>query len=259
MTAPIRVLIADDERPARSLLTALLATQSDVVLVGEATDGQDALEKIVALRPDLALLDLQMPQLDGMEVVRLLDREQMPLVAFVTAWDQHALEAFELNAIDYVLKPVEGGRLRETLNRAQERLEKRELRDEATDSVRRVAEGLASSSDTPLRWIPVRRKDETRLVAVADVSSIIADGELLHLYTLDRTRLTITYRLKDLEARLESADWIRLGRGTLARVSSIERLVAMPGGTFVARMKTGQELSVSRLQSKVLRDRLLKL
>lgn len=259
MTAPLRVLIADDERPARSLLAALLVSYKDVVLVGEAVDGQDALEQIDALRPDLALLDLQMPQLDGLELVRMLDRDQMPLVAFVTAWDQHALEAFELNAIDYILKPVEGGRLRETLNRAQERLEKRELREQASESLRRVAENYAGSGSDLLRWVPIRRREETVLLPVEQIAAVIADGELLHLHTVDRAKLTITYRLKDLEARLDPADWIRLGRGTLARVSSIERLLAMPGGTFVARLRTGQELTVSRLQSRVLRERLLRL
>lgn len=219
-------------------------------------DGQDALDQIDAHRPDLVLLDLQMPGLDGMEVVRLISPDRMPLVAFVTAWDQHALDAFELNAVDYLLKPVEGARLRETLNRAQERLEHRDLREQAVEKVKLVADGFNTER---LRWIPVRRRDETTLVPVDQVVSVIADGELLHLHTTDRKRLTITYRLKDLEARLEPAEWIRLGRGTLARVSLIERLVAMPGGTFLARMRTGQELSVSRLQSRIVRERLLRL
>lgn len=258
MGAALRVLIADDERPARSLLLALLRMYPDVDVIGEAVDGRDALEKIEQLKPDLALLDLQMPELDGMELVRLLRPDSMPLIAFVTAWDRHAVDAFELNAIDYLLKPVEGGRLRETLNRAQERLERRELREEATEALVDVAQSYGPPPDEPLRMIPVRRKDETILVPVERIVSVVADGELLHLYSAEATRWTISYRLKDLEARLDRSDWIRLGRGALARIGFIDRLVAMPGGTYVARLRSGQELAVSRLQSRVLRDRLLR-
>lgn len=259
MGAPLRVLLADDERPARSLLAALLRSHDDVVLVAEAVDGRDALEKIEQLRPDLALLDLQMPELDGMELVRLLRPGSMPLVAFVTAWDQYAIDAFELNAIDYLLKPVEGARLRETLNRTHERLERLELREEATDTVREVAESFGTPPADPLKLIPVRRRDETILVPVEKVIAVVADGELLHLYGADRSRWTISHRLKDLEPRLEREDWIRVGRGALVRISAIERLVSMPGGTLQARLRSGQELAVSRLQARVVRERLLRI
>ncbi|MFN7270594.1 MAG: LytR/AlgR family response regulator transcription factor, partial [bacterium] len=107
----IRVLIADDERPARLFLAALLRTFPNVELVAEAGSGTEAVELIYAHRPDLALLDLQMPELDGLAVASLIEKPLRPLIAFVTAYDEYAVKAFELNAIDYLLKPVERSRL----------------------------------------------------------------------------------------------------------------------------------------------------
>ncbi len=103
----MRVVIADDERPARSFLAAVLRGFEDVELIGEAENGADAIEMIEREKPDLALLDLQMPEIDGLSVVRLLKKNRLPLVAFVTAYDEFAVRAFELNAVDYLLKPVD--------------------------------------------------------------------------------------------------------------------------------------------------------
>ncbi len=127
VNARLRVVIADDERPARSFLAALLRSFEDVVIVAEAESGKEAVAAIERERPDLALLDLQMPELDGIGVVRMLKKDEMPLIAFVTAYDEYAVRAFEVNAVDYLLKPVEKTRLRETLNRAQERIEHAEI------------------------------------------------------------------------------------------------------------------------------------
>src|SRR2546425_988369 len=129
----LRVVIADDERPARSFLSAILRKFDDVEIVGEAANGMDAVSLIESERPDLALLDLQMPEVDGLGVVRMLRRNRTPLVAFVTAYDEHAVRAFELNAVDYILKPVEAGRLRQTINRAKERLERDDYRSEESE------------------------------------------------------------------------------------------------------------------------------
>src|SRR6266498_2962067 len=127
MNNRLRVVIADDERPARSFLAAMLRGFDDVTLIGEAENGAEAIELIEKARPDLALLDLQMPEIDGLGVVRLLKKSRMPLIAFVTAYDEYAVRAFEMNAVDYLLKPVEKTRLREALNRAQERVEHAEI------------------------------------------------------------------------------------------------------------------------------------
>jgi two-component system LytT family response regulator len=247
---PLRVVIADDERPARAFLASLLRSWEDVEIVGEAERGDEAVELIERLRPDLALLDLQMPELDGMGVVRMLRRDRMPLIAFVTAFDEYAVRAFEMNAVDYLLKPVEPARLRHTLTRVQERLEHA---NEASVAADRVAAAAAeyerrAGRETPyLRRIPVRRTDDIVFVSVEQVASIVADGELLHLTTMTGERHTITYRLKDLAARLDPHRFVRVSRGALANLDAVVRVSPMPGGTYVLMLSNRQRLTVSRL------------
>jgi len=260
MSARLRVVIADDERPARSFLAALLRTFDDVRIVAEAASGKEAVTAIERERPDLALLDLQMPELDGIGVVRMLKKGNLPLIAFVTAYDEYAVRAFEVNAVDYLLKPVDKARLREAINRAQDRIEHAEIVAEQGQRLgRAIIEYEASGLPTYLERIPVRRRDQIAIVPVAQIASIVADGELLHVTTAKGDHHTITYRLKDLEARLDPGRFIRLGRGTLANIEAIVRVNVMPGGTHVALLVNGQKLQVSRLQSRVLRERLLRL
>jgi len=256
----LRVVIADDERPARSFLAALLRSFDDVVIVAEAESGKEAVAAIERERPDLALLDLQMPEIDGIGVVRMLKKAEMPLIAFVTAYDEYAVRAFEVNAVDYLLKPVEKTRLREAINRAQERVEHAEIVAEQGVRVGHAIDAYESAGRQPyLERIPVRRRDEIVIVPTAQIVSIVAEGELLHLTTGKGERYTITYRLKDLEARLDPTRFIRLGRGTLANVEAITKVNVMPGGTHIALLTNGQKLQVSRLQSRILRERLLRL
>ncbi len=256
----LRIVIADDERPARNFLKAILQSYEDVEIVGEAETGASAVEVIKQTKPDLALLDLQMPDGTGLEVVKLLKKSQLPLVAFVTAYDEYAVPAFELNAIDYLLKPVEKARLRETLDRAAERLEQTDYREKESDKLKAaVAVYQENTNKTPLERIPVHRRGEILLIPVAEVVSIVADGELLHIAVLPDKKYTINYRLKDLEARLDADRFIRLSRGALVNLEMIARISPMPGGTYSVWLKNGQEISSSRLQSKILREKLLKL
>jgi two-component system LytT family response regulator len=239
---------------------SLLRSFDDVAVVGEAASGKDAVAIIEKERPDLALLDWQMPELDGIGVVRMLKKEAMPLVAFVTAYDEYAVRAFEVNAVDYLLKPVEKARLRETVNRAQERIEHAEIVAEQASHVGAAIEAYETLAKPPyLERIPVRRREDVVIVPVQQIASIVADGELLQITTVQKERHTITYRLKDLEKRLDPSRFIRLGRGTLVNVDLITKVNTMPGGTHVAVLSTGQKLPVSRLQSRVLRERFLKL
>jgi DNA-binding LytR/AlgR family response regulator len=256
----LRVVVADDERPARSFLVSQLREFEDVEVVGEATNGAESVELIERVNPDLALLDLQMPEVDGLGVIRLLRQDKTPLIAFVTAYDEYAVRAFELNAVDYLLKPVETPRLRQTINRAVERLERAELRPGDSERVRAAAKDYAAQSPaTLLRWIPVRKKDDIFLVPVEDIVSIVANGELLDILTRTNERYAITYRLKDLEARLDAVQFVRLSRGTIVNITSIQRVTSLPGGTYLLRLKNGQQHQVSRLRARVLRDQLLRL
>jgi two-component system LytT family response regulator len=260
VNARLRVIVADDERPARAFLVTLLRAFDDVLIVGEAASGKEAVTLIEKERPDLALLDWQMPELDGFGVVKALKKQDTPLIAFVTAYDEYAVRAFEVNAVDYLLKPVEKARLREALNRAQERMEHAEIVAEQASRVGAAVEAYEAAVRSPyLERIPVRQREEVVLVPVSQVASIIAEGELLHITTVHKARYTITYRLKDLEQRLDPARFIRLGRGTLANIDLITKVGLMPGGTHEATLSNGQKLQVSRIQSRIIRQRFLKL
>jgi two-component system LytT family response regulator len=260
VTAALRIVIADDERPARAFLADLLRAFPDAEVVGEAATGPEAVRVIERLEPELALLDLNMPELDGIGVVRLLPRDAAPLVAFVTAYDEYAVRAFEVNAIDYLLKPVSAERMRETLDRARQRLGQPDWRRE---QARQLAAASAHYESTArpayLERVPVRQREDVVLLPIEQVASIVADGELLHITTVRNDRHVISYRLKDLEARLDPARFVRLSRGTLANLRLISRFSPMPGGTYLAIMANQQELQVSRSQARLLRDRLMRL
>ena len=251
----LRVVLADDERPARRFLINLLNTFPDVEIVGEAANGTEALDLIETHKPDLALLDLNMPETGGLDVARLVKAGATPSIAFVTAYDEFAVQAFELNAIDYLLKPVERERLAATLERAR------------TRAAAERAKGLTAASaalDTAMRRaylerIPVRRRDETVILPVRQIVSVVAEGELLHLTTAANERFTISHRLHALESRLDPRRFVRLSRGTLAAVDQIQKVSPMPGGTYQVQMSNGQALSVSRIQARVLRDTLLRI
>lgn len=256
----LRIFIADDERPAREYLKAILRGFEIAEIVGEADNGGSAVESIRELKPDLALLDLQMPQLTGLEVVRELKPAEMPLVAFVTAFDDHAIQAFELNAVDYLLKPVEAGRLRTTLDRAAERLDHIDWREQAASRIDSTIDTYeADLRSEPLTRIPVRERELIRLVPTDEITSIVADGELLHIYTGAGRRHVINFRLKDIETRLDNKKFVRASRGSIVNLTHVESFSPMPGGTYLIKLTDGREIATSRLQSKLLRDRLFKL
>ena len=203
-----------------------------------------------------------MPELDGIGVVRMLKKAEMPLIAFVTAYDEYAVRAFEVNAVDYLLKPVEQARLRET-HQSRAGAASSTPRSSPT---RRRASARRSTPTTPiapaplLERIPVRKREDILLVPVAQVASIVADGELLHHHDAAGTSATpsrIGSRIS--RARLDPAHFVRLGRGTLANIEQITKVSVMPGGTHIGALSNGQKLRVSRLQSRAIRDRLLKL
>jgi two-component system LytT family response regulator len=259
MTDKIRVVIADDERPARAFLASVLKTFNDVEIVGEAANGVDAVKVIESKRPDLALLDLQMPEVDGLGVVGLLKKKCRPLVAFITAYDEYAVRAFELNAVDYILKPVEAGRLRKTLDRVRDRLDREDTRNEEYSRTKAASAMLESDGPlAPLERIPVRKRDGILLIPVSQIASVVADGELLHIRTLDNEKYTINYRLRDLEMRIDRSRFVRLGRGTIVSIEKILKIVPMPGGTFTVVLPNNQQFRVSRLQSRILREQMLK-
>ncbi|CAN5290408.1 LytTR family DNA-binding domain-containing protein [soil metagenome] len=256
----LRIIIADDERPAREFLKGILREFEMVEIVGEAENGAEAIEIIKDLKPDLALLDLQMPEITGIEVVKLLRKSQMPLVAFVTAFDEFAIQAFEVGAVDYLLKPIEKTRLAETLQRASERLEHNDFREIETEKLKKIT-GIYDQAVRPkfLERIPIKNNETILLVPVREIASIIADGELLQITNYQNKRFIINHRLKDLEARLAPDKFIRLSRGALANLEMISHIAPMPGGTYQITLENGQQITSSRQQSRILRERFFKL
>jgi two-component system LytT family response regulator len=259
MTARLRVVLADDEHPARAMLAEMIGAESEAQVVGEAETGPEAVSLIERVRPDLALLDLEMPEMDGLEVARVVRVERMPLFAFVTAYDEYAVRAFEVNAVDYLLKPVAPERLLETFRRARERLAKPGWREAQAAHFRVAFAEYERSRARHLERLPVRKGDDILMVPTDQIVSAVADGELLHVTTARNEKYVLSYRLKDLEARLDPARFVRLSRGTLANARMITRFSTMPGGTYLAIMANGQELSVSRSQGRILRGTLLRL
>jgi len=256
----LTLVVADDERPARRFLTGLLEACPGVSLVGEAASGEEAIRLIEARRPHLALLDLQMPEVSGLDVVRRLGPDVLPLVAFVTAFDDHAIEAFEVNAIDYLLKPVQRSRLQATLDRARERLKQPEPAAVRAATMATMTSAYERAVKRPYAdRLPLRQRDRVVIVPVRSIASITSEGELLHVRTVSNDTYTITHRLNALETRLDPRRFIRLSRGTIANLELISHVSPLPGGTYMATLTNGQELAVSRIQSKTLRETLLRL
>ncbi len=259
MNSKLRVIVADDERPARSFLTNTLKTLADVDVVGEAENGEEAVDLIQRERPDLALLDLQMPGLDGFSIVQALKKGHIPLIAFVTAHDQYAIQAFDIEAIDYLLKPVDRTRLRKTIKRAQERLEQEDVVAGELEAQLGIQPEETCLQQNFLERLPIKKKDDIIFLSVNQIASFVSDGELMYITTLKKERFTISHRLKALEAKLDPRRFVRLGRGTIVNVDTISRMTNMPGGSYLVTLTNTQQFRASRTQSRFLRHHVLKL
>lgn len=240
----IRALIADDEPPARKKLRELLAREADVEIVGEAGDGVEAVAAIRAAAPGVVFLDIQMPRLDGFGVVREVGVDAMPLVVFVTAYDEHALRAFEVHALDYLLKPFAPSRLKRVLDRVRRHLGAATPGDLAQRVDRLLAEIRPASS--PLRQILVEI-DEGRqtLLALDAIDLIRADGNYLSILSNGAT-----YRrrgtLSDLESRLDPARFLRLNRSEIVRLDAIREIQPWFHGDARVVLTDGAVLTWSR-------------
>jgi two-component system LytT family response regulator len=253
---PVRAVIADDEPRARQFLERLLAEHEEVEVVGSARNGGEALQMITEKRPDVAFLDIHMPDLSGLEVARHLKGDRAPIVVFVTAYDQHAIEAFELAALDYVLKPLRRERLADTLRRVIE-----ELR--GTDRPARGQEGaIARMMDAPgmrekaepLRRLPVRHRREVKLVDLDRVSRIVSRDRLV-LACVEGHEYMVDYTLQELESRLPPGQFVRVHRAALVNVDAIESY-GSEDGVLVLRLKDGGRAEASERRAAEVRRRL---
>lgn len=250
---PLRMVIADDEPRARQFLQRLLAEYADLEVVGVARSGGDALEQITRLRPDAVFLDIQMPDLSGLEVARALRGDDAPVIVFVTAHDQHAVRAFELAALDYLLKPLGRDRLAGTLQRVRHEVRLGARRSGNAAAVQRVAGSTALRSE-PLQKLPVRLRREVRLLDLDQVPMILSRDRLV-LARWEGKEFLVDYTLQELEDRLPEGRFVRVHRAALVNVSCIEGY-ASEGGVLVLQLKDGTRVEASERRAAEVRRRL---
>ena len=285
MTAKISVAIVDDERLARKRLKRLVEAEADLEVVGTAATGDDAVTLVLDEAPDLLFLDVQMPTLDGFGVAStLLERmsaDELPVIVFVTAWDQHALRAFETGALDYLVKPFDDDRFAETLRRvrrtiAQARVSEtaerlRALLDAAAGRAeprartRGSAAGAASTgsgSDEatvegsgPLERVLLKSGGRSRLVKAAQVDWIEAEGVYARLHVGSESFLLRT-PMHELEARLDARRFVRIHRSTIVNLDRVREIREPDPGAHVAVLEDGTKLKISRTRKAALEKRL---
>ncbi|KAB7630735.1 LytR/AlgR family response regulator transcription factor [Stenotrophomonas rhizophila] len=244
MSASLRVLIVDDARLARRELRTLLAAIPWVACVGEADDVPAAREAILREQPDLVLLDVQMPSGEGFDVLDGL--ETVPMVVFVTAYDQYAVRAFETNALDYLVKPVEAGRLQAALERGRERLSA-PAAPAATDSVR---DALGAEDQVFLR-----DGERCWFVALGEIRKVVVDGNYARLWFRDQNAV-LARSLSTLEARLSPALFFRANRNTLVNLRRVRAIEPSLSDGYDLTLDDGSQVEVSRRQARELRERL---
>jgi two-component system, LytTR family, response regulator len=246
----ISALIVDDEPIARKVLREELALWPDIAVVGEAQDGLDALLKIAKLKPDLVFLDLQMPQMSGFEVVRGLTEPPLPMVVIVTAFDQHAIEAFEAGAIDYLLKPVSEARLQKAVERAKNLL-KRPI--EIANQLAQIASLSTPSSPTTNRRVVGRAGADYILLDADDVLAFQAERELVWIITA-KQRLMATQSLRAIEERLHEPQFQRVHRNAIVNVNHVRKLTALSSQRWCITLSNSLQLVVAKRQAHKIRQ-----
>jgi DNA-binding LytR/AlgR family response regulator len=248
MSAPLRTLIVDDEPVARSVLREELETLADVEVVGEAENGVVALQRVAADHPDLVLLDLQMPVMGGLEVVRRLKGGgPLPAIVIVTAFDQYAIQAFEAGAIDYLLKPVSRERLMDAVDRAR-----RTSGREAAERVARIQEIAEPAGDRPARRIVGRTGAEYILLNADEVYAFQAEGDLVWIMTA-KSKLLATQTLKVLEQRLSNTSFRRIHRNALVNIDHVRRMSTLSSQRWLVTLDNKMEFIVSKRQARSIR------
>src|ERR1700722_1653996 len=241
---PLRTLIVDDEPIARKILREELSSFDDVEIIGEAENGAVALEKISADHPDLVLLDLQMPEMGGLEVVRNLKRgTHMPVIVIVTAYDKYALQAFDAGAIDYLLKPVGGERLADAVERARRLIER-----EAAERVAQLQEISGQPGIPQPRRIVGKIGEEYFLLSVEEIYAFQADGEIVWVVTAKK-KYAPTQTLKMLDQPLRNTSFRRIHRSALVNVDHVRKMSALSSQRWLITLSNDQEFVASKRQA----------
>jgi two-component system LytT family response regulator len=243
----MRVLIAEDEKPARDKLVRLLELGQDLEIVAQCADGLQAMKAIEETSPDVVLLDIQMPGLGGLEVAAQLSSEEAPLIVFVTAFDEHAVRAFELNAVDYLLKPYDRERLEQALLRVRGRIEDKRARAAAV--------AIARTQTNAAERLLVPDKDALRLIEAASIESLEADDNYVHVYAAGK-RYIVRRTLQDLLAQLGEARFVRIHKSAAVNIASIQEFTPLFKGDYEVKLASGRQLRMSRRYKDALFARL---
>jgi DNA-binding LytR/AlgR family response regulator len=240
----IPTLLVDDEELARSTLRRALAAFPEFGITGEAANGVEAIEAIAALQPALVLLDIEMPGLSGFEVVQQLTAP--PAIVFVTAYDEYAVRAFEANAVDYVLKPVQPERLERALHRVRDRLARVPSEPQKLMEIVRERSG-------PIRRLAARRGKRIVIVPLRDVIRIEIEDKLVFACTATE-RLLLEKTIGELEILLQPAGFLRISRGELVNLDTVRELMPWFSGTWRVKLSNGEERDVSRDRARQLKE-----
>lgn len=239
----IRVLIADDEALARERIRSLLVPETGFRVVGEAENGLAAAAAVRKLSPDLVFLDVQMPGLDGFGVVEEVGVRNMPLTVFVTAFDQHAIRAFDVHALDYLMKPFDRDRFLETMGRVRDRLRQR---DQAliSDRLEQVLQTLNRGSSYADQFT-IRTGTRHTIVHVEDINLVTSEGNYLRLHTAGKSYLH-REQMGRMEEQLDPSEFVRIHRSTIVRTSLITEVESVFQGEYVVTLRDGTKLGSSR-------------
>lgn len=262
MIDKIRTVVVDDEPLARRGLVVRLAQFEHIEVIAECANGRDALEVILQQKPDLVFLDIQMPGLNGFDVLRKVSQqsEHMPLVVFVTAYDQYAIRAFEVRALDYLLKPVDEDRLAQALERIDKELAEQkdkaqqtklvdlvaEITGEDCDEIlQRLADGQAITTDSYPEHIAIKESGEITRVAINAIEWVDAAGDYMCIHASNETHI-LRRTMKELEKELNPKNFQRIHRSAIVNLNQVEKLCSRQNGEYHLVLHNGEELKVSR-------------
>jgi len=239
----LRVIVADDEPLVRSDIRGLLADEPGVEVIAEARNGREALTLIEKHAPDIVLLDVQMPELSGFDVLEVLDPDRRPVIVFITAFDQYAVRAFDEHAVDYLLKPFDRERFLLALSRVRERLRSAEVGVAERDPA--ALARLLSTGSSRLRRFAVRTRNRIRYVPVEQVDWIQAADNYVRIH-VEGSRHLVRTTMKQLEEALDPGQFARLHRSAIVNLSRVHELKPLPNGEYTVFLTTGDRLTLSR-------------
>ena len=254
MSDPIRCVIADDEPPARRLLRRFLDERDDIVIAAEAGSGREAIDAIRLASPDVVFLDVAMPELNGFEVLASLPADEAPLVVFVTAYDEYAVRAFEVNAVDYLLKPFEGSRVHAAVDRVIAQIGRES--GAATDRAASALSALAAGKDrTYLRRLAVTRGERSEVIRVESIDRIEAEGKYVRIWRGDRSHL-LRRSISLMADILDPSVFVRVSRSAIVNLERISEIIRPTARDCYVALDNGVRVKVTRGYQGVV-DRLM--